>query len=126
MGNVQELHMVETGHVDFSVIAELQKSVGIQKYHEIADDVIFELTAKISRFSKVAGINDADAIIKIGTEIKQTAAKIGMNGVIDVTHAAMAASARADTTAVAALAARLVRIAEGSMFLLVQIDVQAP
>lgn len=126
MGNVHYLHMVETGHVDFSVIAALQKTVGVNRYQEIADEVIFELTEKISRFSKVVIANNAKAIIRHGTEIKLIAAKIGLCGVVDVTQAALAASARADLTALSALNARLVRIAEGSLFLLVEIDIQAP
>ena len=126
MGNVQKLHLVETGHVDFSVIAELQKSVGVARYQEIADEVIFALTERISQFCKVTAVGDAKAIIQRGTEVKLIAAKIGMAGVIDVTQAAMDTSARKDTTALAALSARLVRIAEGSLFLVVQLDIQAP
>ncbi len=126
MGNVHYLHMVETGHVDFAVIAALQKTVGVNRYQEIADEVIFALTEKISRFSKDVLGNDAKAIIRHGTEIKLIAAKIGMCGVVDVVQTALAASARADLTALSALNARLVRIAEGSLFLLVEIDVQAP
>lgn len=126
MGTVHHLHMVKTGLVDFTVIAGLQKSVGMERYQEIADEVIFALTDKISQFSRVAGVNDAKAIVRFGTEIKLISAKIGMSAVIDVVQAAMAASARCDITALAALNARLVRIAEGSLFLLVQIDEQAP
>ncbi len=126
MGNVHQLHMVETGHVDFAVITALQKSVGVNRYQEIADEVIFALTEEISGFSKVVALNDAKAIIRYGTTIKQIAAKIGMCGVVDVAQAALAASAQADLTALAALNARLVRIAEGSLFLLVEIDIQAP
>ncbi len=126
MGIVHHLHMVETGHVDFAVVAALQKTVGVNRYHEIADEVIFSLTEEISRFSKFVGLNDAKAIIRVGTDIKLIASKIGMVGVVDVVQAALAASARADVTALAALNARLVRIAEGSLFLLVQVDIQAP
>ena len=126
MGIVHHLHMVETGHVDFAVIAALQKTVGVNRYQEIADEVIFSLTEEISRFSKVVVKNDAKAIIRIGSDIKLIASKIGMTGVVDVIQAALFASARADLTALAALNARLVRIAEGSLFLLVQVDIQAP
>lgn len=126
MGNVHHLHMVESGLVDFAVVAELQKSLGIDRYHELADEIIFELTYKISRFSKAAVLNDGQKVSQIASEIRAIAAKIGMSSVIDVTTAALEASSRGDTTALGALNARLVRIAEGSLFLLVQIDEQAP
>ena len=126
MGNVHHLHMVESGLVDFAVVAGLQKSLGIDRYHELADAIIFELTYKISRLSKAAVLNDGPKVSQIASEIRAIAAKIGMSSVIDVTTAALEASSRGDTTALGALNARLVRIAEGSLFLLVQIDEQAP
>ena len=89
MGIVHHLHMVETGHVDFAVIAALQKTVGVNRYQEIADEVIFSLTEEISKFSKVVVKNDAKAIIRIGSDIKLIASKIGMTGVVDVIQAAL-------------------------------------
>lgn len=126
MGIVHHLHMIETGHVDFGVIAALQKSVGVHQYQEMADEVIFSLTEKISQFSKAVTSKETRVIIRHGTEIKLIANKVGMVGVVNVVQAALVASARSDLTALSALNARLIRIAEGSLFLLVQVDVQAP
>ena len=126
MDNVQGLHITETGYVDFSVVKALKKSVGTKRYHEIAENVMLSLSDKISKFSRFVVNNEPDAINRLGQEISAIAGQIGLKGVVDVTNAAVNASARADWTALSALSARLVRITEGSLFLIVQIDEQAP
>lgn len=126
MDNVQRLHITETGYVDFAVIKALQKSVGSKRYQEIAENVMLSLSEKITKFDRFVASNDQKAIVRLGQEISAIAGQIGLNGVVDVAGAAINASARSDITALSALNARLMRITEGSLFLIVQIDEQAP
>jgi len=126
MEQVFHLTVVESGYVDFEVVGALKASAGAQRYSEIIEDVVFSLTEKVTALMSNARSRDFRKAERQSAKVGVIARQIGLKGVSSVAAAAQDCANRKDYTALSAVSVRLARMAEQSLFSLIEFDAQAP
>ncbi len=126
MGQVFPLSVAEQGYVDFEIVSALRASTGSKRYGEIVEDVVFSLTEKVTALMQNAREREFAEAERLAAKIGVIARQIGLKGVAQVASAAQDCGARADYTALSAVSVRLARMAERSLFSLIEFDAQAP
>lgn len=126
MEQVFHLTVAEQGYVDFKIVDALKSSVGAQRYQEIVEDVVFSLTERITSLMNSARDRDFVTAQQQCTKIDIVARQIGLQGVTQVAAAAKGCAARRDYTALSAVSVRLARMAEHSLFSIIEFDARAP
>ena len=126
MEHVFHLTVVEQGDVDFEIVSGLKASVGNQRYGEIVEDVVFSLTEKITALMSNARAREFDLAERHAAKIGVIARQIGLGGVSGVAASAQDCAARQEYTALSAVSVRLARMAERSLFTIIEFDAQAP
>ena len=126
MEQVFHLTVAESGYVDFEIVGALKASTGAQRYSEIVEDVVFSLTEKITALMGNAREREFATAERQAAKIGVIARQIGLNGVSGVAAAAQDCASRGDYTALSAVSVRLARMAERSLFSIIEFDAQAP
>ena len=126
MEHVFQLTIAEQGYVDFEVIGALKASVGHQRYSEIVEDVVFSLTERITSLMNNARERRFKEAEKQSAKIGVIARQIGLNGVASVAASAQDCAARGEYISLSAVSVRLARMAERSLFSVIEFDAQAP
>jgi len=126
MKQVFQLTIAEPGNVDFEVVSGLKSSVGHQRYSEIVEDVVFSLTDTITSLMNNTRAREFDHAKREAAKVGTIARQIGLNGVSRVAAAAQDCATRQEYTALSAVSVRLARIAEHSLFSVIEFDAQAP
>ena len=126
MEQVFHLTLAETGFVDFEIVGALKASVGHARYQEIVEDVVFSLTEKITALMNNARAREFSVAERQAAKIGVVARQIGLNDVASIAAAAQDCASRSEYTALSAVSVRLARIAERSLFLVIESDAQAP
>lgn len=126
MEHVFHLTVAETGYVDFNIVGALKLSVGHMRYQEIVEDVVFSLTEKITALMRNAREREFETAERQCAKIGMVARQIGLNGVASVAAAAQDCAAQREYTALSAVSVRLARMAERSLFSVIEFDAQAP
>ncbi len=126
MEHVFHLTVVECGYVDFEIVAALKASTGAQRYAEIVEDVVFSLTENITALMSNARAREFATAERQAAKIGVIARQIGLQGVAAVAAAAQDCASRGDYTALSAVSVRLARMAERSLFSIIEFDAQAP
>lgn len=126
MEQVFHLTVAESGYVDFEMVGALRASTGDQRYSEIVEDVVFSLTEKITALMSDAREREFDKAERQAARIGVITRQIGLKGVAAVAAAAQDCAARSDYTALSAVSVRLARMAERSLFSIIEYDAQVP
>ena len=126
MEQVFHLTVAESGYVDFEIVGALKASTGAQRYSEIVEDVVFSLTEKITALMANAREREFATAERQAAKIGVIARQIGLKGVSSVAAAAQDCASQHDYTALSAVSVRLARMAERSLFSIIEYDVQAP
>jgi len=126
MEHVFHLTVAESGYVDFEIVGALKASTGAQRYSEIVEDVVFSLTEKITALMSNARLRDFAKAERQAAKIGVISRQIGLKGVAGVAAAAQECANRSDYTALSAVSVRLARMAENSLFSIIEFEVQAP
>ncbi len=126
MEQVFHLTVAEQGYVDFEIVGALQASVSALRYQEIVEDVVFSLTERITTLMSNARGREFNHAQRQSAKIGVIARQIGLKGVAGVAAAAQDCAARSDYTALSAVSVRLARMAERSLFSVIEFDAQAP
>ncbi len=126
MEQVFHLTVAEQGYVDFEIIGALKAATGAQRYSEIVEDVVFSLTEKITALMAHARTRDFEQAGRQAAKVGVIARQIGLKGVAAVAAAAQDCANRRDYTALSAVSVRLARMAERSLFSIIEFDAQAP
>ena len=126
MEQVFHLTVVEHGYVDFEIVGALKASTGGQRYAEIIEDVVFSLTEKVTALMNRARNRDFSDAERQAAKIGVIARQIGLKGVASVAAAAQDCASRNDYTALSAVSVRVARVAEQSLFSIIDYDVRAP
>ena len=126
MEQVFHLTVAERGHVDFEIVGALRAATGAQRYAEIVEDVVFSLTEKITALMASARAREFATAERQAAKIGVIARQIGLKGVSGVAAAAQDCARQHDYTALSAVSVRLARMAERSLFSIIEFDVQAP
>ncbi len=126
MEQVFHLTVAEQGYVDFEIVGALRASAGPQRYQEIVEDVVFSLTEKITSLMNSARAREFEQAERQSAKIGVIARQIGLAGVSGVAAAAQDCARRGEYTSLSAVAVRLARMAERSLFSVIEFDAQAP
>lgn len=126
MEQVFHLTVAESGYVDFEIVGALKASTGAMRYSEIVEDVVFSLTEKITALMNNARGREFEDAERQSAKIGVIARQIGLNGVASVAAAAQDCASRHEYTALSAVSVRLARMAERSLFSIIEFDAQAP
>jgi len=126
MDQVFHLTVAESGFVDFEVVGALKASAGPRRYHEIVEDVVFSLTEKITGLMNNARAREFDKAERQAAKIGVIARQIGLKGVAGVAAAAQDCAFRGEYIALSAVSVRLARMAERSLFTVIEFDAQVP
>lgn len=116
MGQVYKLAAVEIAMVDAESIRVLRQSLGNDKCEEILEDSVFQIADRLSRLEKALKAEDLQEIYRFCLGLVGTAEQIGMVGVSYVARDLMNCVKIGNLTAIHAVAARLIRIGEDSLF----------
>jgi hypothetical protein len=126
MEQVFHLTVAESGYVDFEIVGALKASAGAQRYSEIVEDIVFSLTKRVTTLMGCTRSRDFSKAEQQAAKIGVIARQIGLKGVSAVAAAAQDCAYRADYTALSAVSVRLARMAEQSLFSIIEYDAQAP
>lgn len=126
MEQVFHLTVVESGYVDFEMVGAIKASTDAQRYSEIVEDVVFSLTRKITALMNESRARNFASAERQAAKIGVISRQIGLKGVAAVAAAAQDCAAREDYTALSAVSVRLARMAEHSLFSIIEFDAQAP
>lgn len=116
MGQVFKLAAAETALIDAESIRVLRHSLGNDKCAEILDDSLFQIADRLSLLERSLKSEDLPEIYRYCLGLVGTAEQIGMIGVSYVARDLMNCVKIGNMTAIHAVAARLIRIGEDSLF----------
>lgn len=116
MGQVYKLAAVETALVDMESVRVLRQSLGEGKCAEVLEESVFQIADRLSRLEKSLHDEDLPEIYRHCLGLVGTAEQIGMVGVSYVARDLMNCIKIGNKTAINAVAARLIRIGEDSLF----------
>lgn len=126
MEHVFHLTVAEVGYVDYEIVGALKASTGSQRYSEIVEDVVYSLTEKITALMGHARGREFEKAERLAAKIGVIARQIGLQGVSSVAACVQDCARKGDYTALSAVSVRLARMAERSLFNIIEFDVQAP
>ncbi len=117
MGQIYSMRTAEPvgESVDYDVIRALKRSVGSARYVEIAEEATFALADRLGRLERAFRNGDMAMCYRHAVNICGIASQIGLVGVANVA-ADVKVCARDSDPALAAVLARLNRLAEASLF----------
>jgi hypothetical protein len=116
MGQVYRLAAVETALVDMESVRVLRRSLGDEKCDRIVEDSVFQIADRLSRVEKAVRAGDLQELYRLCLSLVGTAEQVGMVGISYVARDLMNCTRVANETAIHAVAARLIRIGEDSLF----------
>ncbi len=116
MGQVYKLAAVETALIDSESVRVLRQSLGEARCDEILEDSVFQIADKLSLVEKALNAEDLPEIYRHCLGLVGTAEQIGMVGVSYVARDLMNCVKVGNMVAIHAVAARLIRIGEDSLF----------
>ncbi len=116
MGQVFTLAAAETALVDAESIRVLRHSLGNDKCEEILEDSLFQIADRLSLLENSLKSQDLPEVYRYCLGLVGTAEQIGMVGVSYVARDLMNCVKIGNMTAIHAVAARLIRIGEDSLF----------
>jgi hypothetical protein len=116
MGQVYRLAAAEAALVDMESVRVLRRSLGDEKCDEILQDSVFQIADRLSRLEKAVKAEDLPEIYRHCLALVGTAEQVGMVGVSFVARDLMNCVCVGNLTAIHAVAARLIRIGEDSLF----------
>jgi hypothetical protein len=116
MGQVHRLAAVESALVDSESIRVLRQSLGEAKYDEVLDESLIQITRCLSLIESALRREDLPAIYRHCLVIVGSAEQIGLVGVAWVARDLMNCLRIGNSTAIHAVTARLIRMAEDSLF----------
>lgn len=116
MGQVFKLAAAESALIDTESVRVLRQSLGKGKCEEILEESVFQIADKLSMVESALRDRDFPEIYRHCLVLVSTAEQIGMVGVSYVARDLMNCIKVGNVTAINAVAARLVRIGEDSLF----------
>jgi hypothetical protein len=106
----------EEAELDTSRLIVLRQSLGDERCREVVEEVVFHLTDRLSQLqAALADDNPAEAQV-LSTRLASLSEQVGLADFARVARDLAACLAASDPTATAAVAARLMRLGEDSLF----------
>ena len=120
MGNVFAFNTTEMSAIDTDPIQTLKRELGEKRCRSLVDGMIFEITDILCRIEKQIGQDNSDGIVELLDLLFELTGKIGLVCLTDVIVDLKECIDAGDIVAVNAVAARLIRLGEDSLFSLIE------
>lgn len=120
MGRVFNLCMSEPSAIDTDAVQSLKRELGEKRCRAVVDTVIFEITDALCRIERLVGLQAHDELPEYLTKLRELSGQVGLICMIDVVNDLLDTVRAKDDVSTAAVAARLVRIGEDSLFSLIE------
>ncbi len=120
MSNVLNLCMSEPSAIDTDAVQILKRELGEKRCRTVVDTVIFEITDTLCRVERLVASREFDGLQDGLENLRDLSMKVGLICMLDVANDLADAVDHDDQTAAAAIAARLIRIGEDSLFSLIE------
>jgi hypothetical protein len=115
----------EDAVLDTRRIAVLRQSLGPQRCREIVEEVVYHLAERLSRLEKAIARADRAEAMRLAARCASLSEQVGLADFARVARDLCLCLEAADTTATAAVAARLIRLGEDSLFSVVSLADQS-
>ena len=102
--------------LDRSRIEVLRQSLGAERCREVVEEVVIHLTDRLSRLENALAKGDAAEAVRLATRLASLSEQVGLADFARVSRDLGACLDAGDAIATAAVAARLVRLGEDSLF----------
>ena len=113
---VMTMKMSESGaQLDRDVMKDLRDTVGQAVFDELVEDVIFEVTERISRIEQMSLSGDMAGMAAVSHDLVAIAGQIGMCGVSEIAAGLERCCQDEALVSAQAIAQRLVRVGEASL-----------
>jgi hypothetical protein len=106
----------EDAVLDPSRIEVLKQSLGAERCREVVEEVVFHLTDRLTRLEDALRAQDVAESIRLATRLASLSEQVGLADFARVSRDLGACLDAGDPIATAAVAARLMRLAENSLF----------
>jgi len=106
----------EDAVLDTSRILVLRQSLGDQRCREVVEEVVFHLTDRLSLFQKALRSGQAAEAERLATRLASLGEQVGLADFARVARDLIICLRRRDKLATGAVAARLIRLGEESLF----------
>jgi hypothetical protein len=116
MGQVYRLAAVEAALVDSDSVQALRQSLGDEKCEQLLQESLFQIADRLSLVEIALKSRDLPEIYRLCLNLVGTAEQVGMVGVAYVARELMNCCMAGNMTAIQAVAARLIRVGEDSLF----------
>lgn len=120
MGTLLNLCLSETSAIDTDAVQTLKRELGEKRCRNVVDSVIFEITDALCRVERLVAAGAYDELPDHVAKLRESSAQVGLICMLDVASDLMDAVTNGDKTAAAAIASRLIRIGEDSLFSLIE------
>ena len=120
MGNVVEFNTTELSAIDTDPIQQFKRELGEKRCRAVIDGLIFEVTDGLCKIERLVSNGDLQEAIPLLETVSSTSAQLGLVCLTDVSSDLKDCIKRQDATATAAVAGRLIRLGEDSLFTLIE------
>ena len=120
MGTLFNLCLSETSAIDTDAVQMLKRELGEKRCRTVVDTVIFEITDALCRVERLVAARAYAELPDHVRKLRESSAQVGLICMLDVASDLMDAVRNEDNTAAAAIASRLIRIGEDSLFSLIE------
>lgn len=120
MGTLFNLCLSETSAIDTDAVQMLKRELGEKRCRTVVDTVIFEITDALCRVERLVAAGAYSELPDHVRKLRESSAQVGLICMLDVASDLMDAVQNEDNTAAAAIASRLIRIGEDSLFSLIE------
>jgi hypothetical protein len=117
--DVYRLESHEVAVLDKRRIVILKQSLGPKRCREVVEEVVFHLTERLTLLEKALAEEDGAEAVRLAARLASLSDQVGLSDFARVARDLCTCLDAGDATATAAVAARLIRIAEDSLFTVV-------
>lgn len=115
-GKVHRLGATETALLDSDMIRVLRQTLGTEQTRELIEDAAFQLTERLSRIEEMIEREEFEALHRLAHGITGLAGQIGLAQLAAVARDLSTVAHDGNRVAARAVAARLLRLGEDSLF----------
>ena len=120
MGNVLNLCLSEPSAIDTDAVQMLKRELGEKRCRSVVDTIIFEITDTLCRVERLIAAESFVELPDHLMKLRDQSAQVGLICMLDVANDLIDAVEQGDHTAASAIASRLIRLGEDSLFSLIE------
>ncbi len=126
MAQVVHLATHERPELDDSAVTELRQMMGESRFQEVVEESAFQLIEKLCQIEKAVNARAFEDVFRLSKRVSLMSIQVGMEDFAHVAEDLQACSETGDLVAIEAVAARLSRVGEASLFSVLQLADSLP